>query len=229
MNRSALFLVGVVGSVLMLAAAPVAVLANTRPAFHSLAKPSFVQSGVFPTNHDGTLDQTPGQRLYSETHDASVLDPINWAVMAYKAEHRLDVYYKGRLFKSYGAVFSRTVYSPDHDEGAKLYSGDLRTPEGLYVITKEYPSRRFRWFLRLNYPNRVDRIRYEELREHGSVPIEDGRIPPLGGSIGIHGTDQPLLNRSDIDWTIGCISVDNSAIEELHRLLPIGTIVLIKP
>ena len=46
---------------------------------------------------------------------------------------------------------------------------------------------------------------------------------------GIHGTDNPILNIGNINWTTGCISIDNSDIVELARLLPIGTLVIIKP
>lgn len=173
---------------------------------------------------DGLGEQTPGRREFDQTGDASILDAHNWAVMAYKSRHQLIVYYKSRLFRVYHAVFGRSPQG-----GTKLWEGDKRTPEGLYVIVKKYDSQRWRRFLRLNYPNRVDRYRYEALRDEGVVPAAHGRPVPEGGAIGIHGTDQPILNRSDINWTTGCISVDDDAILELDRLLPIGTIVVIKP
>ena len=43
------------------------------------------------------------------------------------------------------------------------------------------------------------------------------------------GTPLQILNDGNVDWTTGCISVDNSAISELARLLPLGTLVVIKP
>jgi L,D-transpeptidase-like protein len=173
---------------------------------------------------DGILVRTPGLALYDSTTDASILDPQSWALMAYKSRHELILYYKGRLFKIYHAVFGRS-----HELGTKQWAGDRRTPEGLYVIVKKYPSTRWKWFLRFNYPNRVDRYRYEAMRDEGLVPVAEGRPLPPGSAIGIHGTDQAILNRSNIDWTTGCISVDNDAVFELDRLLPIGTIVVIKP
>jgi len=178
-----------------------------------------------PATPDG-LAELPGERAFRQTHDASVMDPISWSVMAYKSRHQVLVYFKGRLFGTLHAVFGRNRWT-----GTKLWAGDGRTPEGLYTIVKKYRSRRFHWFLRLNYPNKVDRIRYEELREEDRVPIDDdeGRIAREGGAIGIHGTDQPILNRGNVDWTTGCISVDNDAIFKLYELLPIRTIVVIKP
>ncbi len=97
------------------------------------------------------------------------------------------------------------------------------------MIVRKYNSRRWKRFLRLNYPNKVDRHRYEDLRERGVVPIADGRALPEGNAIGIHGTDREILNHDGIDWTTGCISVDNDAIMELDRLVPRGTIVVIEP
>ncbi len=51
----------------------------------------------------------------------------------------------------------------------------------------------------------------------------------MGGAVGIHGTDVPILNSGHIDWTTGCISISNEAIEDLNRKLPIGTVVIIRP
>ncbi len=167
---------------------------------------------------------TEGQRLLMETPDESCRDPINWSVIVHKSAYVVDVYYKGRHFDSFAAVFGR---NPDHS--AKEWEGDLRTPEGSYIIVEKYYSPRWRWFLRLNYPNYNDRVRYEAMLDEGLVPVIAGHRRALGGSIGIHGTDRPRFNRLHINWTLGCISVDNDAIEELERILPVGTLVIIKP
>src|SRR6266849_3321530 len=168
-------------------------------------------------DHRGVLE---GQRLFNQDHDASLLDPANWSVMAYKSRYRLDVYYKGHLYTTYHAVFGRSLAS-----GAKLWEGDRRTPEGAYHMVAKHPSGRFRYFLRIDYPNDVDRVRFAELREDGKIP---GRVRE-GGEIGIHGTDNPILNIGNVNWTTGCISIDNGDIVELARLLPMGTLVVIKP
>ena len=169
--------------------------------------------------------RTPGSVLFDQTHDDSTLDPANWSVSVFKRRQALIVYYKGRLFKQYEAVFGRAL-----DLGAKQWAQDRRTPEGVYTIIEKYPSERFRWFLRLNYPNLVDRVRYESERVNGVVPVDpDGKSPTVGSAIGIHGTDVPILNAGHINWTTGCISVGNEDIDSLERLLPVGTVVIIKP
>jgi hypothetical protein len=167
---------------------------------------------------------TPGQLLFKATRDISFMDPLSWSVSIFKKRHQLILYYKGRMFKNYRAVFGRSF-----EPGTKLWEGDRRTPEGVYTIVEKHPSRRWDWFLTLNYPNLLDRRRYEELRDGGAVPSEDGHPLGVGSKIGIHGTDEPLLNKGNINWTTGCISVDDEDVEELKRLLPDGTVVIIKP
>jgi murein L,D-transpeptidase YafK len=137
-----------------------------------------------------------------------------------KSRHELSVYYKQRPFKNYQAVFGRSRWA-----GAKQWEGDLRTPEGNYLIVERHPSRRFRWFLTLNYPNAIDLARFQELRSAHEIAADTR----AGGRVGIHGTDQPMLNLGGVNWTTGCISVNNADISELAELLPIGTLVVINP
>ena len=55
----------------------------------------------------------------------------------------------------------------------------------------------------------------------------DGLQPPwdtpLGGEIGIHG------GGGGWDWTLGCIALDDSAVERLWDVLEIGDPVLVLP
>jgi murein L,D-transpeptidase YafK len=162
--------------------------------------------------------------LLRNTSDPAVIrDPYSWSVMVYKSQHRLVVYYRGRFYKEYHAVFGRNL-----DFGTKIWSGDRRTPEGAYTIIAKRLNRRWRYFLKLSYPNQVDRARYEQLVIKGMVPRFHGHLISAGDGIGIHGTDEPILNDGNVNWTTGCISVDNGAIDELEALLPVGTLVVIK-
>lgn len=169
-----------------------------------------------------TTKLTPGEILYKRAGYDSRVDPVNWSVMISKAHHQLIVYFEGRLFTGYSAVFGRNLIP-----GRKEWSMDRRTPEGVYTIIRKEPSFRFHWFLRLNYPNLVDRQRYELLRAEHEVPAVDGHVLGVGSAIGIHGTDVPVLNHGLVNWTTGCVSVSNHSIDELARLLPVGTVVII--
>jgi hypothetical protein len=182
-------------------------------------------AGAAAPDHKAQNDQpTAGMIALRDTHDhAIVLNPYSWSVMVYKSQHRLLVYYRGHLYKEYHAVFGRNL-----DPGTKLWSGDRRTPEGAYTIIAKRLNSRWRYFLKLDYPNSVDRARYEQLVSQGEVPRFRGRSISEGDGIGIHGTDEPILNTGNVNWTTGCISVDNGAIDELETLLPVGTLVVIK-
>jgi hypothetical protein len=201
------------------AASPVATPAAASSAAAASAEPDMLK---LPKGIDAGL--TPGELAFRRTPDLSYIDPLSWSVMVYKKRHLLIVYYKGRLYRTYHAVFGRNL-----DDGTKEYEGDRRTPEGVYTIIEKHRSSRWRWFLTLNYPNLIDRLRYDELIDDRDLPMRDGHMVGVGGRIGIHGTDNPILNRGNVNWTTGCISVDNDSIVQLEKLLPVGTIVIIKP
>jgi lipoprotein-anchoring transpeptidase ErfK/SrfK len=194
---------------------------EARPAASASATVASIQQPSAKSVDDGP---TPGQLAYRRTRDLSYADPLSWSVMVYKKRHVLIVYYKGRRYQTYHAVFGRNL-----DDGTKEYEGDRRTPEGVYTIVEKHPSSRWEWFLTLNYPNLVDRLRYYQLVDSDIIPVHNGHVVGVGGRIGIHGTDEPVLNRGNVNWTTGCISVDDDTIEKLHKLLPIGTIVIIGP
>ena len=204
--------------------AATAPVANANPpAASPTASPSVagVQTAAFtvrPIDHHD--DTALGQRLFRQAIDGSRFDPFNWAVHVYKSRHRIELYYKNQLFKTYHAVFGRSRL-----DGGKVWEGDSRTPEGAYLIIAKRRSARFRWFLKLNYPNATDQARFAELRARHKIPSRSRE----GSLVGLHGTDSPILNIEDVNWTLGCISVDNADISEMAALLPVGTLVVINP
>lgn len=165
-------------------------------------------------------DTAEGERLLRQSIDGARDDPFNWSLHIFKARHRVEVFFKGRLIRTYHAVFGRSRWA-----GGKQWEGDTRTPEGSYLIVAKHRSARFRWFLRLNYPNGLDQERFVALQAAKQIPA---RLHE-GGQVGIHGTDSPVLNLRDVNWTLGCISVNNTDIDEMARLLPVGTLVVINP
>jgi lipoprotein-anchoring transpeptidase ErfK/SrfK len=213
------------------AAAPTAVAAivprlpPVLPTPASSSPPAPAAFSPSPTNATAATGSAPhaedeGLNLYLSDPYSARSSSYNWSVFAFKAHHQMQVFYKRKLFETFHAVFGRSRFA-----GPKQWEGDRRTPEGDYLIVSKHRSARFRWFLKINYPNAVDQANFLALRADGDVP----RGFHEGGSVGIHGTDLQILNDGNVDWTTGCISVDNSAISELARLLPLGTLVVIKP
>ncbi len=145
-----------------------------------------------------------------------------WIVVVRKSCRTLDVYHQGYRVRSFPAVFGL------NGSGSKLYEGDLRTPSGLYMIIDKRSHARWRHFLLLDYPNMQDLHRYWLAMEGGTLPRLGAGYVGTGGAVGIHGTDKPGLNARNVDWTWGCISLQNADIDDLAHLVPVGTLVLIE-
>ena len=143
-------------------------------------------------------------------------------VVVRRACRTLDLYRFGERIRNFPAVFGLGGI------GRKLYAGDFLTPTGLYMIVDKRPHPRWQYFLLLDYPNLEDLHRYWLAMEAGRVPQRGDHYAGVGGLIGIHGTDKPQLNSHGIDWTLGCISIDSDAIDDLAELVPVGTLVLIE-
>jgi murein L,D-transpeptidase YafK len=150
------------------------------------------------------------------------------------------ILYKGETpVKTYQAVFGR-----GYGDGDKQRMGDRRTPEGDFYICTMNHSKRFYKFMGLSYPG----LKHAEegLRSGMIVPdeyamikkaIEERSPPPwetrLGGAVGIHGrmlgAEDARRLSSDINWTDGCIALDNADVDEVYRVVSLGTPVTILP
>ena len=105
--------------------------------------------------------------------------------------------------------------------GSKCVEGDSKTPEGDYYIEwKNRNSKNYR-ALKVSYPDSAD---IENARKMNSKP---------GGDIMVHGiTDGFGLFGglySKIDWTSGCIAVDNISMAEIWSSVENGTPIKIVP
>lgn len=136
-------------------------------------------------------------------------------VVVEKSARKLTLWSHGRLLATY-----RVCLGP-HPVGPKEREGDGRTPEGHYRIDSRNAQSKYHLALHVSYPNTDDRARARRL---GVKP---------GGEIMIHGLPNrwPVVSGmiSYTDWTAGCIAVTNSEIEEIWKLVPIGTAVDIRP
>jgi murein L,D-transpeptidase YafK len=113
--------------------------------------------------------------------------------------------------------------------GFKKREGDNVTPVGRYHVLSHQASR-YRIFLRLDYPNAGDQARFAALKASGELP-KDARI---GGDIGIHGTpqghqyDDERASFRGVDWTAGCIAVQDDEIDRIAASVSDRTVIEIE-
>lgn len=132
-----------------------------------------------------------------------------------KSSRTLTLHQGDRPFRAYRIALG------GEPTGHKLQEGDGRTPEGRYRIDAANPGSAFHLALRISYPNAADR----------SAAAARGVSP--GGDIMIHGLPNGYgaigIAHRLIDWTNGCIALTNEEMEEVWRLVPVGTPVEIHP
>jgi murein L,D-transpeptidase YafK len=136
-------------------------------------------------------------------------------ILIVKSAHTMTLLSGGKMLKTYKVALGGVPVGP------KRVEGDHKTPEGSYVIDAKNAHSRFHLSLHISYPSAADT---ETARKLGSRP---------GGAIMIHGLASSFaylgaLHRQT-DWTDGCIAVTNAEIEEIWRLVPMGTRVEIRP
>lgn len=105
--------------------------------------------------------------------------------------------------------------------GHKLREGDGKTPEGRYYINGRNENSKFHLSLRISYPAQQD------LRRAKSLGVDPG------GDIYIHGRpndkQEAFRGSRRVDWTDGCIAVNDREIREIWQLVPEGTPIDITP
>ena len=136
-------------------------------------------------------------------------------VLIEKKQRRLTLLSKGEVIKTYKIALGGDPVGP------KVMLGDNKTPEGVYTIDSRNNNSEYHLSLHISYPNEIDKKRAKEL---GVSP---------GGDIMIHGIKNGLgwvgASHAEVDWTKGCIAVTDQEMEEIYRLVPNGTIVVIMP
>jgi len=136
-------------------------------------------------------------------------------LVIHKGAHEVLVYGGDAVLHRY-----RAAIGPG-GAGFKQREGDKVTPVGHYHVTMHQPSR-YHLFLRLDYPNADDRARFAQLVASGELPKD----ATIGGDIGIHGAppqqEWKAIHKT-VDWTLGCVAVDDAEIDELGALVKDGT------
>ncbi|PCM44187.1 L,D-transpeptidase family protein [Marinobacter sp. ANT_B65] len=136
-------------------------------------------------------------------------------VLVKKGQRRLYLMNGEEVIRSY------RISLGDNPEGHKLFEGDQRTPEGDYTLDWRNSGSSFYKSIHISYPSKKDR---EMAENWGLNP---------GGSIMIHGlpngSEDMAFAYTGLDWTNGCIAVNNQEMDEIWQLVNDGTPIRILP
>lgn len=140
-------------------------------------------------------------------------------VRVYKSKHRMDMLSSGVVIKSYRVMLGRG------GKAAKQKQGDNLVPEGKYFLDYKNPYSLFHKSIHISYPNEED---IKRAYEQGVDP---------GGDIMIHGyPNKPnrlfkILKRlgliKRVDWTAGCVSVDDEQMDEIFENIEVPIPIII--
>lgn len=137
-------------------------------------------------------------------------------VTVVKSDRKMYLSYKGKILKTFKIALG------GNPVGHKEVQGDQKTPEGYYKLDYFKENSSFYKALRISYPNSMD---CANARKVGKSP---------GGSIMIHG--QPnnqgwfkSFFKQREDWTAGCIALHNDEMDEVLKLVKVGTPIHIRP
>ena len=152
--------------------------------------------------------------------------PAVTLIEVHKAERKMYMLHDNQVVKT------SDISLGGNPIGHKQFEGDMKTPEGVYFISKKNPNSSFHLSLQVSYPNAADRANAAAMGK------------PPGGDIFIHGgprknTAQPkpkfslptLLKAKEkpVDWTAGCIAVTDREIEDIYAMINTRTPIRILP
>ncbi len=151
----------------------------------------------------GYLDSLPQGRLPR----ALLMMDTPTAVLVDKGSHRLYVYERAK--NGMPRLLRDFYVSTGKLKGNKQVSGDLRTPEGVYFITRYIPGEKLPDMYGvgaypMNYPNEWDL-----------------RLGKTGYGIWLHGTETAFYSRPPRD-SEGCVVLPNIDLKEVSRYLEPG-------
>jgi murein L,D-transpeptidase YafK len=137
------------------------------------------------------------------------------SILILKKDHVMELLADGKVIRTYRVALGQGGPPP------KQKKGDARTPEGRYIIDSRNAASAYHKGLHISYPNADDRKRAATL---GVSP---------GGAVMIHGLPNGRgwvgAGHRLYDWTLGCIAVTDDEIDEIWKLVPVGTPVEIRP
>jgi murein L,D-transpeptidase YafK len=136
-------------------------------------------------------------------------------IIVYKQQRKLVLLSGGKEVRSYKIALGGQPVGP------KSRQGDHRTPEGSYVLDSRNPNSQFYTAFHISYPDSKD-----------IAAASKAGVKP-GGDIMLHGLPKQYawVGKAHIlhDWTDGCIAVSNEEMDEIWKLVRVGTPIEIEP
>ena len=136
-------------------------------------------------------------------------------VVVYKRERKLVLLSQGKELRSYKIALGSEPVGP------KARQGDHRTPEGIYTLDSRNPNSRFYRAFHISYPNSKD------------IAAAEKSGVRAGGDIMLHGLSKEYawVGKAHTlhDRTDGCIAVTNEEMDEIWKMVRVGTPIEIRP
>lgn len=142
------------------------------------------------------------------------------SIIVDKSDYELSVYDSKGWYATYPVVFGNNSLDD------KKVAGDKNTPEGEFRIVSKRVHDKWDRFMALNYPTEDSWNKFRERKQRGEIPGDAS----IGGGIGIHGTwpHEDFVIDKYKNWTMGCVSMKCSDVEEIYNFTPVGTRVTIR-
>ena len=139
-------------------------------------------------------------------------------VIVKKSTRMLYLSHSGKIYRKYHISLGKVPL------GTKEFKGDMKTPEGVYVLDWRQDSAQFYKSLHVSYPNLSDRAYAKKLGVNaGGMIMIHGT--PISWSLSPYGDWMNIL----IDWTDGCIAMSNDDMDEVWEHTKDGTTIVIVP
>jgi murein L,D-transpeptidase YafK len=163
---------------------------------------------------DVYLKNIPVWRKWAEETINRSKENQSVAIIVDKIDHTCYIYDKGQIVQKYPIELGKNWI------GHKRQKGDDATPEGQYSIEKKIGSGQSKYYkaLVINYPNERDKLKFNEAKKRGELP----KNAQIGGLIEIHGD-----GGKGINWTQGCIALNNQDMDKIFNKVAVGTSVTI--
>ncbi len=176
-------------------------------------------SGLLVLNTSSPSSKT-GMKRVSKRFNSGESPAGNVSIVIDKSDYELSVYDSKGWYATYPVVFGNNSLDD------KKVAGDKNTPEGSFRILNKRVHDKWDRYMGIDYPTAESWDKFKQRKQRGEIP----QNASIGGAIGIHGTwpHEDFVVDKYQNWTMGCVSMKCSDVEEIYNFTPIGTKVTIR-